>query len=373
MEGVSDFLSRHPGEFTLLENGRVKCTLSGHEILPDVGALEVHLQSKSYKLAKFELQELAKLQPHVVQHPEMKDKLLCNLTGKIVNKTEEAVWKHIMGKKFQSILKEKEEGKKRQEGAGQATAKEGQQTDATMSGGESCEANHAAMGNGGTGGAVSVGGGVEGQGAAKKIEGSTTAMLEDGKRNRRRKVKRGARPQKVDNGEGNVEGDKAVKPDQDGGAMDGIQREKVGGKRRAEKCCDDDMDMETMSDGKEGGEGVAADGEIEDEDDEEEVDFWSPPPGARWDGDDGGKRWKAPPAKAGTNQQKAECMDVDMEDVDGLDGKRDGQEEGEEDEMVEETRIKRTTAAVGPAASAPQKKKKKKNKKQSAAQGEVKI
>ncbi|GBG68194.1 hypothetical protein CBR_g2746 [Chara braunii] len=368
MEGVSDFLSRHPGEFTLLENGRVKCTLSGHEILPDVGALEAHLQSKRYKLAKFESQELVKLQPHVVQHPEMKDKLLCNLTGKVVNKTEEAVWKHIMGKRFQSILKEKEEGRKRQEGTGQATAKEGLQTDAAMSGGESCEENRTAMVNGGTGGAMSVGGGVEGQGVVKKLEGQTTAMLEDGKRNRRRKVKIGARAQKVDKGEqGNAEGDGVLKPDQDGAAMDGVQREKVGGKRRAEKCCDDDMDVETMSDGKEGGDEVAADGEKDDDDDE--VDFWSPPPGARWDGDDGGKRWKAPPKKAETDQQKAECMDVDMEDADGLDGKRDGQE-GEEDVMIEETRIKRTTAAVGPAASAPQKKKKKKNKKQSTAQGE---
>lgn len=44
-------LETHKGEFEQLENGKIKCKLTGHEFMPSEENVLAHISSKSYKKA----------------------------------------------------------------------------------------------------------------------------------------------------------------------------------------------------------------------------------------------------------------------------------------------------------------------------------
>eukprot|EP00262_Sarcandra_glabra_P011077 TRINITY_DN26776_c0_g1_i1.p1 TRINITY_DN26776_c0_g1~~TRINITY_DN26776_c0_g1_i1.p1 ORF type:complete len:267 (+),score=52.68 TRINITY_DN26776_c0_g1_i1:30-830(+) len=94
--------------FTELPNGRLKCVETGHE-LPSK-ELQSYGNSKACRLALIDLALSLKKPPlnSFTQHPTSKSKLICKLTGDTINKSEEHIWKHISGKRFQNILEQKE-------------------------------------------------------------------------------------------------------------------------------------------------------------------------------------------------------------------------------------------------------------------------
>ncbi|KAF9605332.1 hypothetical protein IFM89_016097 [Coptis chinensis] len=97
-----------PPTFTNLENGRFKCIETGHEMLAKdkdsysnckrcrLGLIDSALKQKKPPLNLFK------------QDPTCRLKLVCKLTGHIVNKSEEHIWKHINGKRFLNKLEQKE-------------------------------------------------------------------------------------------------------------------------------------------------------------------------------------------------------------------------------------------------------------------------
>ncbi|KAF5196543.1 Surfeit locus protein 2 (SURF2) [Thalictrum thalictroides] len=94
--------------FEKLENGRFKCLETGHEMLPK--DKELYSNSKRCRLGLIDAALLNKKPPLNMfkQDPHCKLKLVCKLTGDIVNKTEEHIWKHVNGKRFLNKLEQKE-------------------------------------------------------------------------------------------------------------------------------------------------------------------------------------------------------------------------------------------------------------------------
>ncbi|PAN38711.1 hypothetical protein PAHAL_7G191400 [Panicum hallii] len=89
--------------------GRWRCAETGHE-LPE-REKESYARSRACRLALID-HAVARKKPPLnafKPHPEHKSKLVCNITGDTVNKSEEHIWKHINGKRFLNKLEKLEE------------------------------------------------------------------------------------------------------------------------------------------------------------------------------------------------------------------------------------------------------------------------
>ncbi|CAA0820154.1 Surfeit locus protein 2 (SURF2 [Striga hermonthica] len=94
--------------FEQLENGRLKCVETGHELPRH--ARDSYADSKHCRLGLIDA-ALARNKPPLnmfKQDPAARSKLICRLTGDTINKTEEHIWKHINGKRFLNMLDKKE-------------------------------------------------------------------------------------------------------------------------------------------------------------------------------------------------------------------------------------------------------------------------
>ncbi|KAM7512516.1 hypothetical protein LguiB_011391 [Lonicera macranthoides] len=94
--------------FKKMENGRLKCVETGHE-LPEQ-SMESYAESKHCRLGLID-SALSLHKPPLnifLQDPLSRSKLVCKLTGVSINKSEEHIWKHINGKKFLNLLEKKE-------------------------------------------------------------------------------------------------------------------------------------------------------------------------------------------------------------------------------------------------------------------------
>ncbi|XP_047070463.1 surfeit locus protein 2-like isoform X2 [Lolium rigidum] len=89
--------------------GRWRCAETGHE-LPEreKGA---YARSRACRLALIDHGVAHKKPPlnAFKPHPEHKSKLVCNITGDTINKSEEHIWKHVNGKRFLNKLEKLEE------------------------------------------------------------------------------------------------------------------------------------------------------------------------------------------------------------------------------------------------------------------------
>ncbi|KAL6136205.1 hypothetical protein ACLB2K_061506 [Fragaria x ananassa] len=128
--------------------------------------------------------------------------------------------------------------------------------------------------------------------------------------------------------------EKASKP-----GKDGARKEKKDKKKKKKKEVEVDGDDEIISETPKS---------HSEESDYEEAEFWIPPPGARWDFDDGGDRWGSDSESESNGENKSDEVDGIVEDRD---------EESEEISM----RTKRMTIEIGPSCFASRKKKNKKN------------
>ncbi|CAN6239871.1 unnamed protein product [Urochloa humidicola] len=102
------FLLGHP-TWEDAGDGRWRCAETGHE-LPE-REKEAYARSRACRLALID-HAVARKKPPLnafKPHPEHKSKLVCNITGDTVNKSEEHIWKHINGKRFLNKLEKLEE------------------------------------------------------------------------------------------------------------------------------------------------------------------------------------------------------------------------------------------------------------------------
>ncbi|XP_073278948.1 uncharacterized protein [Primulina huaijiensis] len=232
--------------FQPLENGRLKCVETGHEL--PAHSRDSYALSKHCRLGLID-SAISRKKPPVNmfrQDPAARSKLICKLTGVTINKSEEHIWKHISGKRFLSMLEKKE--------------------------------------------------------VEKEMQNGTKGKLEEEKKEKKKKNEDGKLKKK---------------------------NEKKKKTKESEEIADEKISEIRDSIGKES-------------DSVEDIDFWIPPVGNRWDNDDGGDRWGS-----------------GLESEDGA---------GDEDAVAEEAnyeagelskRTKRMSLEIGPSSFASRKKKKK--------------
>lgn len=107
-ETKEGFLLLGVPKFSDLGNGRLRCKATGHEL--PIKEKESYIKSKACRLALIDATVAKKKAPLNLfeQCSNSKSKLVCQLTGDIINKSEEHIWKHINGKRFLNKLEEKE-------------------------------------------------------------------------------------------------------------------------------------------------------------------------------------------------------------------------------------------------------------------------
>ncbi|XP_062105603.1 uncharacterized protein LOC133817194 [Humulus lupulus] len=94
--------------FKVLDNGRFKCVETGHEVLDK--DKDSYSSSKRCRLGLIDYAVSHNKPPLNVFKQDLlsRSKLVCNITGHTVNKSEEHIWKHINGKRFLNKLEEME-------------------------------------------------------------------------------------------------------------------------------------------------------------------------------------------------------------------------------------------------------------------------
>lgn len=120
-----EFVRENPS-LSFLGNGKILCSVTGHECLPDLSLVKKHLASKRYKLDEGYLKDYSYLKPYIVDHDTNKRKLICLLTGHELNKIPEQIELHVQSKRFlrlQAEQKAKEERKKRKKALREALLK----------------------------------------------------------------------------------------------------------------------------------------------------------------------------------------------------------------------------------------------------------
>ncbi|XP_057983089.1 uncharacterized protein LOC131167987 [Malania oleifera] len=109
--------------FKELENGRFRCTETGHEMPSKV--INSYANSKRCRIGLID-HALTQNKPPLnmfKQDPLSRSKLICKLTGDTINKSEEHIWKHINGKRFLNKLEQKEAEKLTPNGVKQSERK----------------------------------------------------------------------------------------------------------------------------------------------------------------------------------------------------------------------------------------------------------
>lgn len=111
--------SRKEGTFLLgsptfadLSNNRLKCVETSHELQEK--ERDSYSQSKACRIALIDYYVANKKPPLQLFHqcPISKMKLICELTGDSINKSEKHIWKHMNGKRFLNKLGEREKAEK---------------------------------------------------------------------------------------------------------------------------------------------------------------------------------------------------------------------------------------------------------------------
>jgi len=110
-DSVLVFLESHK-DFVLCDNGKIRCTTTGHEMPCKADALSSYVNGKKYRMAKScYAQDFTEYEPHIVPSKKHPKRLYCKLTKKELNKIPEEVEKHVNGKKYRQALKNLEEQK----------------------------------------------------------------------------------------------------------------------------------------------------------------------------------------------------------------------------------------------------------------------
>eukprot|EP00227_Mantoniella_beaufortii_P020411 CAMPEP_0197584724 /NCGR_PEP_ID=MMETSP1326-20131121/7246_1 /TAXON_ID=1155430 /ORGANISM="Genus nov. species nov., Strain RCC2288" /LENGTH=204 /DNA_ID=CAMNT_0043149133 /DNA_START=147 /DNA_END=758 /DNA_ORIENTATION=- len=87
-----------------LDDGRVKCNLTGHVMHAKSDVIQPYVRGKKFAAALLKekaLDGLKEFEPHIVRSKYVPDKLFCRITGRYVQAKESAVVQHSSGKRFE--------------------------------------------------------------------------------------------------------------------------------------------------------------------------------------------------------------------------------------------------------------------------------
>ena len=111
MVSLADILAQNKDVLCLLPSNRIKCSVTGHEMPPNVESVTSHLNGKKFKKAQeWYTHDYTQYLPLIIEHRTDKTKLFCTLTRLQLNKIPAEIQKHVNGKKFlriQSMVKAK--------------------------------------------------------------------------------------------------------------------------------------------------------------------------------------------------------------------------------------------------------------------------
>ena len=86
---------------------KIKCSITGHEMIAKVNIIETYLSSKKLKKElEWYQYDFSKYEPYIVPHKFKIKNLYCRLTQTILNKIPSQIEKHCSGKKFIRLRKE---------------------------------------------------------------------------------------------------------------------------------------------------------------------------------------------------------------------------------------------------------------------------
>jgi len=102
-------LQEHPS-LSLTERGKIKCSITSHEMPMNKDAILQYVNGSKYKKAKdWYSCDITKYEPYIVQHRSDSRKCYCKLTGYVLNRIEEQLQRHVAGKKFLRLKRIAEE------------------------------------------------------------------------------------------------------------------------------------------------------------------------------------------------------------------------------------------------------------------------
>jgi len=110
---IDEFVESH-SDAELLPSGKVRCTVTGHEVLPQIELLKAHWDGKKYRTRKAQSKyDFSAHEPWLVPHKKDPNLLFCVLTKQPVSRQPRAVEGHINGKRFKRLLQEETASKSR--------------------------------------------------------------------------------------------------------------------------------------------------------------------------------------------------------------------------------------------------------------------
>eukprot|EP00299_Pterocystis_sp_00344_P008289 c307_g1_i1.p1 GENE.c307_g1_i1~~c307_g1_i1.p1 ORF type:complete len:262 (-),score=74.72 c307_g1_i1:9-794(-) len=111
------FVAKHADEWTVLENGKVRCEITGHEMPAELSLIQAHLKGKRYRNLSHKkissAYDFSQHEPHISPHATMPNKLYCHLSHLTMNRDCDVVRKHVNGRRFKRLLREFETRKQR--------------------------------------------------------------------------------------------------------------------------------------------------------------------------------------------------------------------------------------------------------------------
>ncbi|CBY23840.1 unnamed protein product [Oikopleura dioica] len=107
MESPEAVVALHAA-LSLTADNRIKCALTGHEMVPKRAVVEQHMKGKKFvRLAKewkAPNPEFEELRAHLVDNKKNAKMLYCNLTGRSIQNEVVHIQRHIFGQKFTKAL-----------------------------------------------------------------------------------------------------------------------------------------------------------------------------------------------------------------------------------------------------------------------------
>lgn len=101
MAGLGQILKDN-ANLALTDSNKIKCSITGHEMPPNVEIVQQYLNSKRFqKAVKWYSHDFSQYLPHIVPHDSNPKLLTCKLTTLTLNRIPEEIEVHVNGKRFQ--------------------------------------------------------------------------------------------------------------------------------------------------------------------------------------------------------------------------------------------------------------------------------